>query len=140
MIDPHIPAFLLIGFLKKGFVAEANDWKPTRTDVLKLRDDMSKFQVKVINGKKQYPFEQHLVSKGICSFGDFGELQLISPENYRKATDTYGLHQWIEDKDQEQLFQAYPEERVAWNQKITEMFASMRKVDMTAPTGIEWIT
>lgn len=131
MIDPHIPAFLLIGvgFLKKGVAADEFAWKPTKNDVLALRAELKQYEPKIINGRKQYAIEQHMQKAGAISFGEFGERMILSPELYKKIDDTYGLHQWMQEKDMEQLFQAYPEEEVAHKQKIAELFKDFRKVD-----------
>lgn len=128
-----LPFLVFLGSVKwKGTEEVPTQWKPTRQDVLALRAELAKYQPKVINEKKQYAREQDLVAKGICSFGDHGELQIVSPQMYQQAEETYGLHQWMQEKDQEQLFQAYPEEKVAWEQKIAGMFASTRALTKTA--------
>lgn len=131
MIDAHIIGFALLA-LKKIQPLQDFSWKPTKQDVLALRAELSQYDPKVINGRKQYPFEQHLVRKGICSFTDRGQLAVISPELYKRENDIYGLSQWMQEKDQEQLFQAYPEERVAWEQKIRAMFSSIKSVNKAA--------
>lgn len=131
MIDPHIPAFLLIGvgFLKKGVAAEAYDWKPTKNDVLALRAELKQYEPTVINGRKQWPMEQHLVKKGICAFLDNGQLAVSSPELYKREQDIYGLHQWMNEKDQETMFKQFPEEKAIWRANIQAMFKDMKGVD-----------
>lgn len=130
----HIPVGLVFlgAFIKKNQPVDEFSWKPTKQDVLALRAELAQYDPKVINGHKQYPFEQHLVRKGICSFTNDGQLAVISPELYKREDDIYGLSQWMQEKDQEQLFQAYPEERVAWEEKIRAMFSSIKQVNKTA--------
>lgn len=129
-----ITASTIIGFalLAMRQVQQKDEfaWKPSKVDVMKLREEMSKYEPQMINGRKQYPIELVLRDRGGISFGDYGERQIVSPQIYKQTEDIYGLHQWMQEKDQDQLFQAYPEERVAWDQKIREMFASMRKVSL----------
>lgn len=135
MIDPHIPAFLLIGvgFLKKGVAADEFAWKPTKNDVLALRAELKQYEPTIINGRKQWPMEQHLVKKGICAFLDNGQLAISSPQLYKREQDIYGLHQWMLEKDQDALFQAYPEERDAWEDNIKAMFKDVRKLTKSIP-------
>lgn len=134
MIDPHIPAFLLIGvgFLKKGTAADEFAWKPTKNDVLALRAELKQYEPTVINGRKQWPMEQHLVKKGICAFLDNGQLAVSSPELYKREQDIYGLHQWMNEKDQEMMFKQFPEEKAIWRASIQAMFKDMKSVNKTA--------
>lgn len=131
MIDPHIPAFLLIGvgFLKKGVSSDEFAWKPTKQDVLALRAELKQYESKEINGRRQPTFQQHLVAKGICSLQEDGQLAVVSPFLYKREQDIKGLSDWIAEQDQKALFQAYPEEKVAYQQKIAEMIRGMRSMD-----------
>lgn len=126
----HIPVLLALGsvFVKKGQSTDDFAWKPTKQDVMKLREEMAQYQPQVINGRKQYPIELVLRDRGAISFGEYGERMISSPEIYNKTEDTYGLHQWLLEKDQDALFQAYPEEREAWEDKIKAMFKGFREL------------
>lgn len=130
MITPTIPFLLFLGSVKwkSGDTQVVDQWKPTKQDVLKLRDEMAKFEPKVVNGKKQYQFELYLVSRGVLSFGEYGDWQVINPQEFRKQDSIYSLSQWMYEKDMEALFLAYPEEKVAYQEKIHAMFNDMREV------------
>lgn len=123
----HIPVLLALGsvFVKRGEIQEPQ-WKPSKVDVMKLREGMANFEAKVVNGRRQYPFELYLQSKGILSFGEYGEWQVCSPLEYTRASETYGLHKWMNEKDQAQFFQAYPEEKSIWQDKMRSMFESIK--------------
>ena len=138
MIDPHIfvPAFFMFGSIRKS-VEPTEQWKPTFSDTKVMREGMSKFQVEVINGKKQYPFEQYCRSEGIIGFTDNGQIMVKSAFNWGRAIKTHALLQWESEKDMERMFEAYPEERGAYEAKlevvknqIRALFTSMKVAEL----------
>lgn len=103
-------------------------WKPSMEDVRKLEEGMSSFAAKEVNGKKQYPFELYLADRGVIRFGDYGEKIVLSTEAYWKMGEIYDLMMWKKEKDLEAIFQQFPEERKAHQEKIRAIFADMRRV------------
>lgn len=124
MITPTIGLFFL-GVVKGWKIGDEQQyaWKPTKQDVLALRAELKQYDAKDINGRRQPPFQQHLVAKGICSLQEDGQLAVISPQMYVRENDIKGLSDWIAEQDQKALFQAYPEEKVKWQQEIRAMFS-----------------
>ena len=93
-------------------------WKPTLRDTAVMREALTKYEVKVINGKKRYPFEQYCASKGWISFQDNGQLAVTSPESWRQACAIYDLMKWENGKEMDKMFTAYPETQFDYEQKI----------------------
>jgi len=130
----HIPLGLLIvgmAWNKKDQTADEFAWKPTKNDVLAFRAELKQYEPKIINGRKFYSFEQHLVKKGICKILDDGTLAVTSPEMYKREQDIKGLSDWIAEQDQKAYFQANPEEKLAWREEIRSMFKDMKLVIKT---------
>lgn len=137
----HTPFLLLLGsvFVKKNEPVEYA-WKPGSRDVYDLRKELEKFPkesrevVNYRNGdpfsitKNFYPFELYMEKNGIISFDEMGQIQVISVENYRRASETYALHHWMEEKDQEKLFAQFPDEKTAHKEKVAKLFTELRSV------------
>lgn len=111
------------------------EWKPSFNDTRVMREGMAKFQVEVINGKKQYPFEQYCASEGMIGFTDNGQISVKSEFNWGRAIKTHAMLQWENEKEMEKMFAAYPEEEVAYEAKlevvknqIRALFTSMKVV------------
>ncbi len=109
-------------------VVERTVYKPSKREVDALVEGMSKFERKEVNGKKQYPFELFLESQNVISFDDFGQIQVINPQAYKKYIDINSLRQWIDEQEMEKMFQAFPEEREVYAQKIRAMFADIKSL------------
>lgn len=132
MIDlTHLAGFALFAIRKPK--EEQQEWKPSLTDSNLLEEEMKEFHVKEVNGKKQYPFELWARSKGYISFTDHGQISVVSAFEWKRALKTYDLLKWKRNKDMDALFQAYPEEREAYESKlevvknqIRALFTSMK--------------
>ncbi len=107
---------------------QREQYKPSKREVDALVEGMSKFERKEVNGKKQYPFELFLESQNIISFDDFGQIQVINPQAYKKYIDINGLRQWIDEQEMEKMFIAFPEERELYALKIRAMFADIKSI------------
>lgn len=103
-------------------------YKPSAREAKDLSEKLAKFVRKEVNGRMQYPFELFLESQNIISFDKFGMIQVINTQAYKKYIDVNGLRQYIEEQDMEQMFQAFPEEREAYAQKIRRMFADIKSL------------
>jgi hypothetical protein len=104
-------------------------WKPSAKDAQELTDNLKGFEKKVVNGRMQYPFELYLESKDIISFGDFGEMQVRNPQMYSRMQEIEGLRGWIADQELQKIFDQFPEERVAHQEKLKKLFASFKSVN-----------
>lgn len=109
-------------------------WKPTLKDASDLSAKLEKFEKRKVNGKMQYPYELFLESEKVVSFGEFGEMRVMQPILYKRYGDINALRIWKEDKDQESMFQAFPEERekhqsriAVWMREIREMLKGVDK-------------
>lgn len=134
----HLPLFLVaFGGSLRVKSESTEEWKPSFNDTKVMREGMSKFQVEVINGKKQYPFEQYCVSEGIIGFTDNGQISVKSAFNWGRAIKTHALLQWENEKEMEKMFAAYPEEKEAYEAKlevvknqIRALFSSMKVAEL----------
>jgi hypothetical protein len=108
--------------------ARQEGWKPSRADVNQLREKMKHFSEKIINGRKQYPFNQYLEAEGIVSFDKHGDMQVRQPLPYKRAFETYDLHQYIEWEELQSVFQQFPEEKEAYDKKIARIFQEIRQI------------
>ncbi len=132
----HLPLFLVAFGGSLRIKSEPTEqWKPSFNDTKVMREGMAKFQVEVINGKKQYPFEQYCASEGIIGFTDNGQILVKSAFNWGRAIKTHSLLQWENEKEMEKMFIAYPEEKEAYEAKleviknqIRALFTSMKVV------------
>lgn len=106
----------------------ADAFKPSISDALALGRDLAKYSPRIINGKKQYPFEQYLEAKGIIRFGDFGEMNIKKPGEFHRLTQLNDLRQWKAEQDQEEHFQAFPEEREAWQARIAKIMQEIKEI------------
>lgn len=109
-------------------------WKPSLKEAKDLSEKLKLFSKKEVNGKMQYPFELYLEKENIISFGSRGEKQVRNPLAYHRLTETEALMKWHEEKEMENLFKAFPEEkelyevkRKEWMMDIREMFDGMAK-------------
>lgn len=107
---------------------ESEVWKPSVKDAQLLSEKLKLFSAKVISGKKIYPFEQYLESEGIIRIDDTGHMFVKSPQRYYRGTEVKGLMDWIAQKDQETLFHAFPEERIAYQARIEKIGKEARKL------------
>lgn len=103
-------------------------WKPSRSDVNRLREKMSSFAEKIVNGRKQYPFTLYLEAEGIVSFDQFGDMMVRQPLAYKRAFETYDLHKFIEWEELKGVFEQFPEEKVAYDRKIAGIFQDIRQI------------
>lgn len=103
-------------------------YKPSQREAHDLSEKLKGFTKKLVNGRNQYPFELFLESQNIISFDKFGMIQVKNPQAYKKYIDINGLRQWIEEQEMEKLFVAYPEERVAYDEKIKAMFRDIKSL------------
>ncbi len=109
-------------------VVEREQYKPSKREVDALVEGMAKFERKEVNGRKQYPFELFLESQNIISFDDFGQIQVINPQAYKKYIEINGLRQYIDEQEMEKMFEAFPEEREIYNLKIRQMFSEVKSL------------
>lgn len=114
--------------MKKHEPISREQYKPSAREAKDLLEKLSKFTKKLVNGRMQYPFELFLESQNIISFDKFGMIQVINPQAYKKYIDINGLRQYIEEQNMEQMFQAFPEEREVYAQKIKALFADIKSV------------
>lgn len=125
MIDPN--TFALIGlFAFKRDKDPVENWKPTLRDTADMRTRLLEFPAMVINGKKQYPFEQYCESKGWISFMENGQVTVKNEFQWRRACDTYDLMKWENAKEMERLFAAFPEEEAAYEKRLEVVKDSIR--------------
>jgi hypothetical protein len=103
-------------------------YKPSQREALDLSEKLKAFTPKVVNGRKQYPFELFLESQQIIRFDKFGMIQVVNPQAYKKYIDINSLRQWIDEQEMERMFQAFPEERVAYEKKVRAMFADIKSL------------
>lgn len=103
-------------------------WKPTHADTQKLAEGMSKFQRKQINGRWVYPFEQYVASKGIIGFDDHGSIIVKNVQEWIRLNEIDSLLKWEQERDLEHLFQTFPEEKVAHEQRIEAIKAECRAI------------
>lgn len=112
-------------------------WKPSRADVNKLRAGMQNFSSKIVNGKKQYPFELYMEAEGIISFGPKGEMRVKYPLGFKRAQEIYSLHQFIEWEELQDVFAQFPEEKEAYEAKVekwrSEVRQMLKSVDKSVP-------
>lgn len=108
----------------------AESWKPTAREAAELEEKLKAFSAKVVNGRKQYPFELYLESKDIISFGEFGQIQVKNPLMYYRMNKTDSLREWIADQETEKMFNAFPEEREAHKAKINEILKKFKVVSV----------
>ena len=111
-------------------------YKPSMTEAQEMERGMKEFPVQVINGKKQYPFEQYCVDKGYISFLPNGQIQVRSAFNWARATKVYDLVQWKRAKDLEDIFEQFPEEKVAYENKLQAIFVDIRKLFTSMKTTV----
>lgn len=111
---------------KEKVLDESFAWKPSAHDAQRLSDKLNAFEKKVVNGKKQYPFELYLEDEGIISFGEFGQIQVRNTIMYDRMNRTEDLRRWIGEQEQENMFNAFPEEREAHQIRIKEIINAMK--------------
>lgn len=95
-----------------------HEWKPTTRDTARLAEGMNGFEVKEINGRKWYPFEQFALAKRVISAGERGQLQVVYPKGWKQMMDTYALYKWQQEKDLEKFFISFPKERENYEDKL----------------------
>lgn len=103
-------------------------YKPSAREAKDLSEKLSKFTKKLVNGRMQYPFELFLESENIISFDKFGMIQVVNPQAYKKYIDVNGLRQWIDEQEIEKMFQAFPEEREVYQEKVRAMFSDIKSL------------
>lgn len=105
---------------------ETEGWKPTAREAAELEEKLKPFSAKIVNGRKQYPFELYLESKDIISFGAFGQIQVKNPLMYYRMNKTDSLREWIADQEMEKMFNAFPEERETHKVKMSEIIKKFK--------------
>lgn len=120
----------LLGFavlaMRKSTETISNAWKPSMKEADELEKAMASFAAKEVNGKKQYPYELYLESKGYISFDQFGRWQVINPIMFARMNDTQAFLEWRQGKDQEKMFQAFPEEKIAHRERVDKLIKSLK--------------
>lgn len=125
MINTTLLGFAVLAMRSKpSEVSES--WKPSAKDAKELEENMKSFATKIVNGRKQYPFELYLESKDIISFDQFGRWQVKNPVMYDRVNRTESLREWIANQEQEKLFNAFPEEREAHRARLDEITKNIR--------------
>lgn len=114
-------------FAKKE-VVERTAYKPSAREAKDLSEKLAKFARKEVNGRMQYPFELYLENQHIISFDQYGMIQVVNPLAYKKYIDINSLRQWIDEQEMEKMFEAFPEEREVYAQKIKALFADIKSV------------
>lgn len=114
--------------MKPAIQEKSHGWKPGRGEVDKLRAGMKGLETRIVNGRRQYPFNLYLEREKIVSFGAHGEMQVIQPLAYKRAFDTYDLHQFIEWEELQGVFEQFPEEKQAYDRNITKIFQEVRQI------------
>lgn len=130
MIDPTHFSLLLVGMAwnkKNDPLEDEFKWKPTREEANELRNALQKFKVQKIGGRNWYAFEQYCLSLGIIKELN-GYIVVRSPEEWRKKNDLWDYMKWEDQKNLEMFFQANPEERVAYEQRLQAIVEECRKV------------
>lgn len=125
MIDlTHLIGFALLAVRQQH--EPQDSWKPSSKEADELREGIKQFQMKVINGKKQYPFEQYCASKGLIRFLDNGQFGVLYPLGWNKILKTWDLMKWQDDQDREKAFTAFPEEREEYDARIEKIKVEIR--------------
>lgn len=126
------PTLLIALFaLRKQTPEESEGWNPSAREANELHEALKAFPPKEVNGRKQYAFELYCEKKGIISFGEWGQILVRNPLQYHRALKVEGLRNWIQQQEQEKLFQAFPEEKVAWEKKIAALLQEWRLAGAT---------
>lgn len=105
---------------------ETEAWRPSKREALDLAENLKGFEMRVVNGRKQYPFELYLEKIGVISFGKFGEIMVASPQRYWQLNEINSFREWLAEKDQETFFEAYAEERVAFQERVAVMWKELK--------------
>lgn len=109
-------------FAQKIESKETEHWKPSAKEAKDLSEKLSKFTKK----DNHYPYELFLESEGIISFDSFGRWQVINPLQYKKYNEINSLREYINDKEQDRYFDAFPEERENYLAEIQTLKESIR--------------
>lgn len=107
---------------------DAVAWKPSFHEANDLSDKLKLFSKKEMNGKMQYPLELFLFKEGVISFDQFGRVQVVNPFQYHRYTQINSLREWLAEKDMQNLFQSFPEEKELFDLKIAEWIKKCRQV------------
>ena len=119
MIDAHALGFLLIGFARKFREASQSEkWQPSSREANEMREGMSKFDVKVINGRTWYPFEQYAASQTLIKAGKHGEFIVLNTTGWKHALETKDYMEWQNEQDRQSLFAAFPDEKEAYESRV----------------------
>lgn len=102
------------------------EWKPSLREAKDLSEKLKLFSKKEVNGRMQYPFELFLQKENIISFGKFGEIQVRNVFQYHRMSEIESLKKWHDEKEMENLFQAFPEEKEAFELKKQEWMMDIR--------------
>ena len=97
---------------------EQQGWKPSARDAQDLAEKLKSYSKRKVNGRMQYPFDLYCEDKGYISFNQFGDIQVINPLQYHRASETNSLREWIDAKEMERLFIQFPEEKAAYEEKV----------------------
>lgn len=105
---------------------EREGYKASAREAADLSEKLKGFTRHEVNGRMQYPYELYLESENIISFDKFGMIQVVNPFLYHRMNKVENLRQYIAEQDMENMFQAFPEEREAYKEKIRTFISSFR--------------
>ncbi len=111
---------------------ETVKWTPSAHDAKTLAEKLSTYKTREQYGRKQYPFEQYLEDRRVIRYGENGETIVVDPFSFHRQTEINSLREWIAEQDQESFFQANPEERVAFQERVQALRATVRSVFQNA--------
>lgn len=94
-----------------------------------LSEKLKKYEKTQIQKYTYYPIHMLMLDEGIIGTDEkYGAMMVRSPINYKRMLDTHDLMQWKQQKDEESLFQAFPEEREAKKERIAAIVQQVRTI------------
>lgn len=124
MTEPLIIPFLLFSLRKKDEVVA--EYQFNKEDYDALREGMSKFEMKHIEGKLRGRWEQYMNSKNILSFTDRGVV-VHDTNEYTRYNKMRSKLEAYDDMRQEEFWVMNPEEHQVWKDKLAEMGKEIRE-------------
>lgn len=113
---------------KQEPVTERQEYRASQNQANDLSEKLKLFTRHKVNGRMQYPYELYLESENIISFDKFGMIQVVNPILYFQMNKVESLRQYINEQEMEKMFQAFPEEREAYQEKIRAFISSFRRL------------
>lgn len=105
---------------------EENTWTPTLREAKDLEEALKLFSAKRIGPRLIPKFLLWCETKNYISFDEFGNVSVKNPLAYHRAIETDSLREWHNAKELEHIFESFPEERVAFQQKIADLLKEWR--------------